>query len=66
MYICICNGITDRQIRQCAQSGMCSLSELECNLGVGAGCGRCREAAGEILDESHSRTKVSHGAEQAA
>lgn len=51
MYICLCNGITDREIRQCAQSGACSMSELECSLGVGVSCGRCRDAAAAILQE---------------
>lgn len=54
MYICLCNGITDHEIRQCAQSGVCSLHELECTLGVGVSCGRCREAAGEILAETRA------------
>ena len=54
MYICICNGITDRAIRECAQAGSCSLRDLECTLGVGASCGRCRDAAVEILQESAS------------
>ena len=49
MYICICNGITDRAIRECAKAGGCSMSDLECSLGVGASCGRCRDAAAEIL-----------------
>ena len=52
MYICICNGITDREIRQSAASGVCSISELECSLGVGVSCGRCREAAAEILEDA--------------
>ena len=53
MYICICNGITDRAIRECARdSGGCSLRDLECSLGVGVSCGRCRDAAAEILEES--------------
>lgn len=54
MYICICNGITDRDIRQCVQSGVCSMRDLECTLGVGVSCGRCREAAGEILAETRA------------
>lgn len=52
MYICICNGITDREIRQCAASGVCSMRDLECTLGVGVSCGRCRDAAVEILEET--------------
>lgn len=52
MYICICNGITDHAIRECAEAGICSLRDLECTLGVGVSCGRCRDAAAEILQES--------------
>lgn len=54
MYICLCNGITDRAIRDCAEAGLCSLRDLECSLGVGTNCGRCRDAAAEILQESAS------------
>ena len=52
MYICICNGITDRAIRECAKAGPCTLRDLECSLGVGVSCGRCRDAAVEILQEA--------------
>jgi bacterioferritin-associated ferredoxin len=62
MYICVCNGITDREIRQCAASGLCSMPELEYSLGVGVGCGRCRQAAAEILQESRSGTQAEFAA----
>lgn len=52
MYICICNGVTDRAIRECAAEGACSMRDLECALGVGSGCGRCRASAEEILQEA--------------
>ncbi|HLX79741.1 MAG TPA: (2Fe-2S)-binding protein [Burkholderiales bacterium] len=56
MYICICNAITERDVRECAQRGCCSLDELSVELGVGSGCGRCRVVAKEILNESQSST----------
>jgi bacterioferritin-associated ferredoxin len=51
MYICICNAITQRQVEECAQSGAASVEDLASQLGVGAGCGRCRECAAELLAE---------------
>lgn len=51
MYICICNGVTEGQVRQCAAEGACCLEQLAGCLGVGAGCGRCRGAAAEILED---------------
>ena len=52
MYICICNAITERDVRECVRRGCCSVDELSVELGVGSGCGRCRTAAKEILDET--------------
>ncbi len=52
MYVCICNGITDRQIREAAEAGCASLTELTMRTGVGANCGSCLTSAEAILDES--------------
>ena len=56
MYVCICNAITDKEIRQAAASGVEDLWELQRKLGVAAGCGSCKDMASEILRESrHAR-----------
>lgn len=57
MYICLCNAITEREIRSCAAEGACSMHDLERCLGVGTNCGRCRSAATEILNDSHSESR---------
>ena len=49
MYICICNAITEKAVRECARQGACSVDQLASELGVGAGCGRCRDCANEVL-----------------
>jgi bacterioferritin-associated ferredoxin len=54
MYICLCNAITERQVRECARSGACSPEELTSQLGVGSGCGRCLECAVDLLREVHA------------
>jgi len=51
MYVCVCNAITDKQIRRAARSGVSTLYELRGNLGVAAGCGSCARTAEDILDE---------------
>ena len=50
MYICICNGVTERQLRDAIDAGACTLSELRANLGVAAGCGACEAFAADVLD----------------
>jgi bacterioferritin-associated ferredoxin len=51
LYICICNAITERQVRDCASSGARSVDQLASELGVGSGCGRCLECATDLLRE---------------
>ncbi len=49
MYICICNAISDKDIRRAAEAGATDLWALQEELGVAAGCGSCKEMAAEIL-----------------
>ena len=58
MYVCICNAITDKQIRKAAKSGIRDVWELQRELGVAAGCGSCVEAASDILRESRQQTRI--------
>jgi bacterioferritin-associated ferredoxin len=51
MFVCLCNSVTDREIRQCAELGVASIADLKDALGVTAGCGKCACAADEILRE---------------
>ena len=51
MYVCICNGITDKQIRRAAEAGVRDIRQLQNTLGVASGCGSCKQQATEILAE---------------
>ena len=51
MYVCICNAITDSEIREAADSGVEDLWALQATLGVATNCGSCKETASEILRE---------------
>ncbi|GAB4469466.1 MAG: hypothetical protein OHK0044_11510 [Burkholderiaceae bacterium] len=52
MYVCICHAVTDREIRAAVARGAARLDDLTLALGVGAGCGCCREAARALIDET--------------
>lgn len=41
MYVCLCRGITDTQIRKAVQSGNSEFRQLRQSLEVGAQCGKC-------------------------
>ena len=45
MYVCVCNGVTDRDVREVVDAGCRSVAELTMRTGAGAGCGSCLEAA---------------------
>ncbi|MGH8143568.1 MAG: (2Fe-2S)-binding protein [Steroidobacteraceae bacterium] len=51
MYVCICQGITDRQIRRAVDQGARTLGEVQMKLPVGGCCGRCEGSARELIRE---------------
>ena len=54
VYVCICNGVTDHQIREAAASGVRSMAELTMRTGCGATCGTCLETASAILEAARA------------
>ena len=62
MYVCVCNAITDKQIRAAAEAGTTELWRLQAELGVATNCGSCSEVASEILaeyrDKSPARERI--------
>ncbi len=53
MYVCICNGVTDHQIREAAANGVRTVAELTMRTGCGASCGSCIDTAVALLDSVH-------------
>lgn len=58
MYVCMCHGITDRQIREAVCEGVASIRELTAELGVASSCGRCAPYAQQVLDETLTAVQV--------
>lgn len=52
MYVCLCNGITDREIKQSIREGASSLQDLHDHLGVASQCGQCACLTQELLEQS--------------
>ncbi len=51
MIVCVCNNISDREIRQAIELGITNLDELRNDLGVATCCGQCFDCAEQILNE---------------
>jgi bacterioferritin-associated ferredoxin len=56
MYVCICNGVTDRDIQAAASRGARTVKDLRRELGVASDCGKCASCAHELLCEARRDT----------
>ena len=54
MYVCLCNKVTDSQIRDAVSNGQHSVPALKAALGVANNCGSCLDMTKHILDETLS------------
>ncbi|SET06547.1 (2Fe-2S)-binding protein [Thalassotalea agarivorans] len=53
MYVCLCRGITDKQIAALVQEkGVGSVRELKAHLDVSTDCGICVKAAKQVIDDT--------------
>ena len=52
MYVCVCRGITDKQIKEAVLNGAGNLRELKKELDVASQCGKCVRMAQEIIDNT--------------
>jgi bacterioferritin-associated ferredoxin len=52
MYVCLCNAVTDSDIRNAADEGVRNLKQLRQITDCGATCGSCNEMALEVLQQA--------------
>lgn len=50
MYVCVCNGVTDKDIQREVDAGCESLSDITMNTGLGANCGSCVTLAETLIE----------------
>jgi len=52
MYVCVCNAITDKEVRGAVALGARTLCDLQATLGVATCCRRCADCASGIVAEA--------------
>ena len=53
MYVCLCHGISDREIRaRCAKSPGCSVAQVYQAQGVAPKCGKCVATVRSLIAEA--------------
>jgi len=50
MIVCLCNGVTERDIQRELSQGCCSLEDLAMRTGCGTTCGCCRDVARSLVE----------------
>lgn len=58
MIVCVCNNISDREIRLAIELGLTSMDELRSELGVSTCCGQCASYAEDVLKEHQATSRV--------
>jgi bacterioferritin-associated ferredoxin len=51
MYVCLCKGVTDSQIRSAVREGARTVRGLRKQLGCTGQCGKCKQQVRELRDE---------------
>ena len=52
MYVCLCTGVTDGQIREAIYEGCCNYKEVRETTGVASQCGKCACLAKQVVRET--------------
>lgn len=52
MYVCICNAVTDHEIRDAAADGVRHFADLQARTGCSTTCGCCESEARQVLREA--------------
>lgn len=50
MIVCLCEGISDKEVRRCIVAGACSLRQIRKACGAGSGCGLCRPFLRQMIE----------------
>ncbi|MBC7207678.1 MULTISPECIES: (2Fe-2S)-binding protein [Methyloversatilis] len=54
MYICLCEPVTDRDIKAAVHTGCRTVRDVAGQLGCCRDCGRCVRAAKEVIDAARA------------
>lgn len=56
MYVCICHGHRERDIREAAKKGLRCARDVYRHLGKPPQCGRCLVVAAQVIDQVHANS----------
>ena len=66
MFVCICNAITERQLKTAISEGSTTLQALQMDLGVAVGCGCCAAGIEAYLGPARPTETIAAAVQAAA
>jgi bacterioferritin-associated ferredoxin len=54
MYVCLCHGVTDKEIRRLGDQGHRSIRAIQSQCNAGANCGACINQLKELIKQQKS------------
>lgn len=60
MYVCVCNAVTDSDIRTAIDRGVRNMQQLGQATGCGRECGCCQEMAVDIIEQALTEKMAAH------
>ena len=58
MYVCVCNGVTDKDIQREVEAGCETIGDLTMRTGAGANCGSCVQLAETLMTNMRASKAV--------
>lgn len=65
MVVCLCQGVSEKQVREAIVNGATSRKKVTRACGAGAGCGGCHGSIREIIREHRAAADAKAGVESA-
>ena len=59
MYVCVCNAVTEREVRNTIKNGATTMRQLRSELKVATSCGTCTEGIEQFLEDVLNREAAS-------
>lgn len=57
MYVCICNAVTDTDIKNAVDNGVRNMKQLSRLTGCAVTCGSCKEMAVEVMQNAQAENR---------
>ena len=65
MYVCICNAVTEDDVRSCVAAGAGSAKEVRAAFGMRPGCGTCTRRLCGLVSQGRTATELASALETA-